>query len=221
MKACLALLRRDLLLGFRNPGQFLNPLLFYLLVVTLVPLGVGADLKILHSIGPGIIWVAALLATLLGLDPLFRNDLLDGSLEQLALSPTPFSVLMAVKIFVHWLSTGLPLVLLSPVLAALFSLSTGGLSILAMSLLLGTPVLSAVGAIGAALTVGVRNSGALLALLILPLYTPVLIFAAGAVAAAETGLPVLGQMYFLTALMILSITLAPMATAAALKIHLG
>lgn len=220
MRATLALLRRDLLLTFRNPGQILNPLLFYLLVVTLVPLGVGADQQILQNIAPGIIWVAALLATLLALDPLFRNDLFDGSLEQMALSPAPFALLITAKILVHWLITGLPLILLSPLFATLFSLSTNATKILALTLLLGTPVLSAIGAIGAALTVSIRNSGALLALLILPLYVPVLIFAAGAVSAAAAGLPVAGQLYFLAALMVLSITLAPWATAAALKIHL-
>ena len=220
MRACLALLQRDLLLTFRNPGQLINPLLFYLLVVTLMPLGVGADQQVLVNIAPGIIWVAALLATLLALDPLFKNDLLDGSLEQMALSPAPFALLSSTKILVHWLVTGLPLILMSPLFATLFSLSSEATQILALTLLLGTPVLSAVGAIGAALTVSIRNSGALLALIVLPLYVPILIFAAGAVSAAQTGLPVAGQLYFLAALMVLSITLAPMATASALKINL-
>ncbi len=220
MHACLALLQRDLLLTFRNPGQLINPLLFYLLVVTLVPLGVGADPQILVSIAPGVIWVAALLATLLALDPLFKNDLLDGSLEQMALSAAPFALLTSIKILVHWLITGLPLILLSPLFATLFSLSANSTQVLALTLLLGTPVLSAVGAIGAALTVSIRNSGALLALIVLPLYVPILIFAAGAVSAAQTGLPVAGQIYFLAALMVLSITLAPIATASALKINL-
>jgi heme exporter protein B len=220
MHAGLALLQRDLLLTFRSPGQIVNPLLFYLLVVTLVPLGVGANQQILREIAPGIIWLAALLANLLALDALFCNDLQDGSLEQLALSSTPFAMLTGIKILAHWSVTGLPLILLSPMFATLFSLSIDAAGILALTLLLGTPVLSAIGAIGAALTVGIRNSGALLALLILPLYVPVLIFAADAVAATQTGLPVAGQLYFLAALMVLSITLAPLAAAAALKIHL-
>ncbi|MBN1378667.1 MAG: heme exporter protein CcmB [Gammaproteobacteria bacterium] len=220
MRASLALLKRDLLLTFRNPGLIVNPLLFYLLVVTLVPLGVGANQQILQDIAPGIIWLAALLATLLALDSLFRNDLHDGSLEQLALSPTPFAMLTGIKILVHWLITGLPLILLSPLFATLFSLSADATGVLAITLLLGTPVLSAVGAIGAALTVSIRNSGALLALIVLPLYVPILIFAAGAVSAAQAGLPVTGQLYFLAALLVLSVTLAPIATSAALKINL-
>lgn len=219
--APLALFKRDIQLAFRSADQLLHPLLFNLLVVTLFPLGVGAEPDILRAIGPGVIWVAALLATLLGLEHLFRNDFHDGSLEQMALSPTPFAVLTGVKILAHWMTTGLPLVLLSPLLGGLFSLSAGSLGILALTLLLGTPVLSAVGALGAALTVNVRNSGALLALLVLPLYVPVLIFAAGSIGAAETGLPVAGQLYFLAALLVLSLTLAPVAAAAALKVNLG
>ena len=220
MHACLALLRRDITLSFRNPGRILNPLLFYLLVVTLLPLGVGPDQELLRQVAPGIIWAAALLATLLGLDHLFRNDWIDGSLEQLALSPTPFALLTACKILGHWLTTGLPLIVLSPLLAILFSLSQKTTGVLLLTLLLGTPVLSSIGAIGAALTVSVRNNSALLALLILPLYIPVLIFASDAVYAAQTGLPFIGQLYFLAALLVLSITLAPLAGAAALKIHL-
>lgn len=215
------MLRRDLLLAFRSPGQLLHPLMFNLLVVTLFPLGVGADNQVLQSIAPGVIWVAALLATLLALDNLFRNDFHDGTLELMSLSPTPFAALVGVKILAHWLTAGLPLVLLSPLLAGLFSLSAGGTAILVLTLLLGTPVLSAVGAIGAALTVNIRNSGALLALIVLPLYIPVLIFGAGAVGAGETGLPVAGQMYFLASLTVLSATLAPAAAAAALKVNFG
>lgn len=219
--AALSLIRRDLQLAFRSPDQLLNPLLFNVLVITLFPLGVGAESDILQSIAPGVIWVAALLATLLGLEHLFRNDFHDGSLEQMVLSPAPFAVLTAAKILVHWTTTGLPLVILSPLLGGLFSLSADSLGILAVTLLLGTPVLSAVGAVGAALTVNVRNSGALLALLVLPLYVPVLIFAAGSVGAAAAGLPVSGQLYFLAALLVLSITLAPWAAAAALRVNLG
>lgn len=215
------LLKRDLLLAFRSPGQLLNPVLFYLLVLILFPLGIGPESHTLQIIGPGIIWVAALLATLLGLDTLFRNDFLDGSLEMLALSPRPFALLVAVKIAGHWLLTGLPLLLLTPLLGTFFSLSGHTIGILMLTLLLGTPVLSLVGAIGAALTVGISSSGALLALVILPLYIPVLIFSAGTVDAAAVGLPISGQLYFLAALLVLAMTLAPPAAAAALKISLN
>ncbi|HEX7028158.1 MAG TPA: heme exporter protein CcmB [Gammaproteobacteria bacterium] len=217
----IALLKRDLLLAFRSPGQLLNPVLFYLLVLILFPLGIGPESRILQIIGPGIIWVAALLATLLALDTLFRGDFLDGSLEMLALSPRPFALLVAVKIAAHWLLTGLPLLLLTPLLGTFFSLSGHTIGILMLTLLLGTPVLSLIGAIGAALTVGIRGGGALLALVILPLYIPVLIFAAGAVDASVSGLPFSGQLYFLASLLVLAVTLAPPAVAAALRISLN
>lgn len=217
----LALLKRDLLLAFRSPGQLLNPLLFYLLVLILFPLGIGPESHTLQKIGPGIVWVAALLSTLLALDTLFRGDFLDGSLELLALSPRPFALLIAVKIAVHWLLTGLPLLLLTPLLGTFFSLSGHTTGILMLTLLLGTPILSLVGAVGAALTVGIRGGGALLALVILPLYIPVLIFSAGTVNAAAVGLPISGQLFFLASLLVLAVTLAPPATAAALKISLN
>lgn len=216
----MALLRRDLLLAWRSPGQMLNPVLFYLLAGILFPLGIGPEEQTLREIAPGIIWVAALLAILLAMDSLFRADYLDGSLEQLAMSPQPFVLLVTVKIFAHWLTTSLPLLLLTPLLGAFFSLSADGIGILMLTLLLGTPVLSLVGAICAALTVGLRGNGALLALLVLPLYVPVLIFAAGTVNAAADGLPIEGQLYFLASLLVLTVTLAPFAAAAALKISL-
>ena len=215
-----ALLNRDLLLAFRNPGQLLNPIFFYVLVVILFPLGIGPEDSVLREIAPGIIWVAALLATLMALDSLFRNDYLDGSLEQLALSPHSFVMLITIKISVHWLMINVPLLIITLPLGSFFSLSADSLGILMTTLLLGTPILSLVGAIGAALTVSLRGGGALLALLVLPLYVPVLIFAAGAVNAAETGLPISGQLYFLASLLVLALTLAPLAAAAALKISL-
>ena len=215
-----ALAKRDLLLAFRSPGQLLNPLFFYVLVVILFPLGIGPEENTLREIAPGIIWVAALLATLMALDSLFRGDFLDGSLEQMALSPHSFVLLVATKIITHWLMINVPLLVVTFPLGSFFSLSGSSLSILVATLLLGTPVLSLVGAIGAALTVSLRGGGALLALLVLPLYVPVLIFAAGAVNAAETGLPISGQLYFLASLLVLALTLAPLATAAALKISL-
>lgn len=217
----LALLKRDLLLAFRSPGQLLNPLLFYLLVLILFPLGIGPESRTLQEIGPGIVWVAALLSTLLALDTLFRDDFLDGSLELLALSPWPFSLLITVKVAVHWLLTGLPLLLLTPLLGTFFSLSGHTTGILMLTLLLGTPILSLVGAIGAALTVSIRGGGALLALVILPLYIPVLIFSTGTVDAAASGLPISGQLFFLASLLVLAISLAPPAVAAALKISLN
>ena len=216
-----ALLKRELLLGLRNAGQSINPLIFYLIVVTLFALGSNSDAKTLSLIAPAVIWVAALLATLLALDNLFRGDHADGSLEQLAISPQPFVLLVGLKIVVHWLITGLPLVLLVPLLSVLFSLSNETTVILTYSLLLGTPVLSLVGALGTALTLNARNSGALLALIVLPLYIPVLLFASRSVSAAAMGLPVSGQLLFLAALLVLTITLVPVATATALKMNLN
>jgi len=172
----------------------------------------------LASIGPGIIWVAALLATLLSLDSLFRSDHEDGSLEQILLMPQPLSVLVLGKIAAHWLATGLPLLLMAPVLGVLLHLETSTLGVLVASLALGTPVLSLVGAIGMALVVGLRRGGMLLSLLVLPLYVPVLIFGAGAVAQTQMGLPYAGQLALLGALLALALSLAPWACAAALRV---
>ncbi len=218
----LATIQRDLLLGLRNPGRLLNPLLFYGLVALLFPLALGPEHRLLAQAAPGIIWVAALLATLMTLDSLFRGDFNDGSLELLALSPHPFVLLVAAKLFAQWLLTGLPLILLTPVLGMFFSLTGQSIGILLLTLLLGTPTISLIGAIGAALTLNIRGAGggALLALLVLPLYIPVLIFAAGTIKAAGAGLPVDGQLFFMAALLVLAITLAPAAVAAALKINM-
>lgn len=217
-KAILALLRRDLLLAFRARGELINPLIFFALVVSLFPLATSPEPGVLRLLAPGIIWVSALLATLLSLDQLFRSDYDDGSLEQLVLSPHPLPVLALTKIFAHWLVTGLPLVVIAPLLGAMLNLPAAALTALALGLLLGTPILSAIGAIGAALTVSLRRGGMLLSLLILPLYVPVLVFASAAVEAAAAGLPARGQLYLLASLMLLSLSFAPIAIAAALRI---
>ena len=213
-----ALIRRDLLVALRHLGQTLQPLLFYVLIVILFPLAIGPEQQRLHMLGPGIIWVAALLSTLLALDNLFRHDAQDGSLELLLLSPHSLVGLVSAKVFSHWLLTGLPLVLLTPVLGLLFSLSLNSTGILLLSLLLGTPTLSLIGAIGAALTVTMRNSGVLLALTILPLTIPTLIFATSAVNAGMVGLPVQAPLYLLAAVFTLALSLGPFAIAAALKL---
>jgi heme exporter protein B len=219
-RAILAVIRRDLLAALRKPGQVINPLLFYLLAVSLFPLGVGPERTLLQAIASGVVWVAALLAVLLALESLFRADFEDGGLEQLALSPVPLPLLALAKILAHWLLTGLPLIVLAPLLGLLLALPETAVAVLVLTLALGTPVLSLIGAIGAALTLAVRSSGALLALLVLPLYIPVLIFAAGAVSASMVGLPLAGQLYFLAALLVLALTLAPAAVAAAIRINL-
>jgi heme exporter protein B len=219
-KVFLAVIRRELLAALRKPGQVFNPLLFYILAVALFPLGVGPERELLQSIASGVVWVAALLSVLLALESLFRADFEEGGLELLALSPVPLPLLALAKILAHWLLTGLPLIVLSPLLGLLLALPAASVNVLVLTLALGTPVLSLIGAIGAALTLAVRSNGALLALLVLPLYIPVLIFAAGAVSASMAGLPLAGQMYFLAALLVLALTLAPPAVAAAIRINL-
>ncbi|HKL78067.1 MAG TPA: heme exporter protein CcmB [Gammaproteobacteria bacterium] len=216
-----AVLRRDLTLALRHRSELANPLVFFIVVVTLFPLALGPEKDILMRVAPGIIWVAALLAATLSMDRMFRMDFEDGSLEQLLLTHHPPSLLVLAKIVAHWLVTGLPLILVSPLLALLLHLPLKALPTLLASLALGTPVMSLVGAIGVALTVGLRRGGMLLTLLVLPLYVPVLIFAAGAVDNATAELPVAGQLYFLAALLVLALTLAPIATAASLRISLG
>ncbi|HEX5055019.1 MAG TPA: heme exporter protein CcmB [Gammaproteobacteria bacterium] len=218
--ALLTVVRRDLLAALRKPGQIVNPLLFYVLAVSLFPLGVGPSPTLLLAMASGVVWVCALLAVLLALETLFRADYEDGGLELLALSPVPLPMLALAKILAHWLLTGLPLIVLSPLLGMLLALPEAATGILVLTLALGTPVLSLIGAIGAALTLAVRSSGALLALLVLPLYIPVLIFAAGAVNASMAGLPFAGPLYFLAALLALALTLAPPAVAAAIRINL-
>jgi heme exporter protein B len=220
-RAWSVLLRRDLLLAARRSGDWINPLLFFLIVVSLFPLSVGPVPELLARIGPGVILVAALLATLLSLDGLFRSDFQDGSLEQLLVSPHPLGVLVTAKVVAHWLGTGLPLVLLSPLLAVMMQLPVAALPVVMLSLALTTPTLSLLGAIGVALTVGLPRGGLLLALLVLPLYVPVLIFAARVMELGVAGLPVLGTLYLLGAILVIAATLAPFAIATALRISLS
>lgn len=215
------LLRRDLLLAYRHRGELANPLVFFVMVVTMFPLALGSDSALLQKLAPGAIWVAALLAAMLSLDSLFRSDFEDGSLEQIVLSPQPLAVLVLAKVLAHWLVTGLPLLLLAPVLGLLLQLPGQATGTLMLTLLLGTPALSLIGAIGVALTVGLRRGGLLLSLLVLPLYVPILIFAASAVGDAAAGLPTGAQMNLLGAMLLLSGTLAPFAAAAALRISVG
>ena len=218
MKALLTIIQRDLLLVMRRKSEVLTALFFFVIVTSLFPLGIGADSALLRKIAPGVIWVAALLSTLLGLQRMFAPDYLDGTLEQLALSPKPMVLLVMGKIIAHWLVCGLPLVILAPVIGLQFDLDPSSLRILMLTLLLGTPVLSLLGSIGAALTLGVRGSSVLMSLLILPLYIPVLIFGAGAVYASSAGLDVTGQFSLLGALLILSLAFVPWVSTAAVRI---
>lgn len=216
-----AIVRRDLVLAMRRRSEIANPVLFFILVITLFPLGIGAQPKLLQAIAPGIIWVSALLATMLSLDSLFRSDFDDGSLEQLLLSPYPTSILVLAKITAHWLTTGLPLLIVAPLLAVFLGMPNQSLSILLLTLLLGTPVLSLIGAVGVALTVGLRRGGMILSLLVLPLYVPVLIFASNAVEMASMGLPVSAQVNILISMLLLALVLAPWPAAAALKMSIN
>lgn len=220
-RAFIALARRDLTVAFRRRAEMANPLLFFVLVVTLFPLGVGAEANLLAKIAPGVVWVAALLAALLSLDGIFRPDFEDGTLEQLVLSAHPVPILVLAKVTAHWLITGLPLLLAAPLLALFLGLPEAAMGALLASLLLGTPVLSLVGSIGVALTVGLRKGGMILSLLVLPLYVPVLIFGASAVNTASMSLPIAAQLYIMAAFLTLAATLAPIATGAALKVSLS
>ncbi|MDP3036586.1 MAG: heme exporter protein CcmB [Rhodocyclaceae bacterium] len=204
----------------RRKSEVLTALFFFIIVASLFPLGIGPESDLLRKIAPGIIWVAALLATMLGLARLFAPDHADGTLEQMVLSPTPLGLLVTGKIAAHWITTGLPLVLLAPVLGIQFDLDVGALGVLVVALLLGTPLLSLIGAIGAALTLGVRGGGVLLSLLVLPLYVPALIFGAGAVESHVSGLGAGGHLSLLAALLALAVFFAPWAATAALRIAL-
>jgi len=211
---------RDVLLAMRRRADVATTLFFFVIVASLFPLGVGPEPKLLRAMAPGILWVAALLASMLSLGRLFDADYADGSLEQLMLAPEPLALVVIGKVVAHWLISGLPLVLIAPVIALQFDLPAGSLGTLLLALLLGTPLLSLIGAIGAALTVGVRGGGVLVSLLVLPLYVPVLIFGAGAVDASATGMDASGHLSILGALLLLGMVLAPWATAAALRISL-
>lgn len=215
------LLTRETRLLFRRPAELANPLVFFAIVIALFPLAVGPETQLLQTISPGLIWVAALLAVLLSLDGLFRSDFEDGSLEQWVVSPHPLALLVLAKVLAHWAFSGLALVLLAPLLALMLGMPMSALPVLLISLLLGTPVLSLLGAVGAALTVGLKRGGLLLALLILPLYIPVLILGSGALQAALQGLPAVGHLLWLSSLTALAVTLTPFAIAAGLKISVG
>ncbi len=221
MTAVKATLVRDLTLLLRRRGEVLNPLVFFALVITLFPIAISPDPELLAVIAPGLLWVAALLAALLSLDSLFRSDYDDGSLEQLLLAPQPLVALSLAKVAVHWLLTGLPLALMAPILGIMLALPAGSYAVLALSLALGTASLSLIGAIGAALTVGLARGGVLLSLLVLPLYIPVLIFGAGAVQAAIFGEGVSAHLAILGALLAASLMLAPWAIAASLRISIN
>ncbi|AXC29955.1 heme exporter protein CcmB [Raoultella sp. X13] len=212
------LFAREMRLAWRNGAEILNPLWFFLVVITLFPFGVGADPQLLVQIAPGIVWVAALLAALLVMDRLFRDDWQDGSLEQLLLLPTPLVAVVVVKVLAHWAMTGLPLLVVSPLAALLLGMAPHDAGVLALTLLLGTPTLSFLGAVGVGLTVGLRRGGVLLSLLVLPLSVPLLIFAYGAIQAGAAGLPVDGYLAILAAFLAASATLCPFATAAALRL---
>ena len=213
--------RRDLLIALRRRNEIANPLIFFIMVGTLFALGLEPGSGLLTKMAPSVIWVAALLGALMSLHTVFQSDFADGALEQFLISGHPTSVLVLAKVLAHWLVTGLPLVAVSPILAVMLHLPTDAIRPLLLTLLLGTPVLSLVGAIGVALTVGLRGGGILLSLLVLPLYVPVLIFGAAAVETAVSGLPITAHLYFLGAMLLLSLTLAPFATAASLRVSVN
>ena len=214
------IIKRELQIAMRKQAEILNPLWFFLIVITLFPLVIGPDPKLLSRIAPGVAWVAALLSALLSFERLFRDDYIDGSLEQLMLTSQPLVLTALAKVLAHWLLTGLPLILLSPIAALLLSLEIPIWWALVLTLLLGTPVLSCLGAIGVALTVGLRKGGVLLSLLVVPLFIPVLIFSASVLDAAGLNLPYGGQLAILGAILAAVVTLSPFAIATALRISL-
>ena len=211
---------RDLTLAWRGRADVLSTLFFFVIVVSLFPLGIGPETQLLRSIAPGVVWVAALLASMLSLNRVFSNDYYDGTLEQLLLTPQPLYLVVLGKVLAHWLVSEVPLVLIAPLVGVQFGLSTDTLLVLFISLLIGTPILSLIGSIGAALTLGLRGGGVLVALLVLPLYIPVLIFGAGAVDSTIVGIDPMANIYLLAALLVLASVFAPWATASALRISL-
>lgn len=220
LKIFRCVMARDLILAQRRRADVLTSLFFFVIVVSLFPLGVGPDPNQLRLMAPGIVWVAALLASMLSLGRLFSMDYLDGTLEQMVLGAAPLSLLVAAKVLAHWMLSGLPLVIAAPVLGVMFDLSSDALWVLTLSLLLGTPVLSLIGAVGAALTLGVRGGGVLISVLVLPLYVPVLIFGAGAVGAEVAGLGAASHLYLLSAFLVMAMGFAPWAASLALRISL-
>ncbi|AHG74067.1 MULTISPECIES: heme exporter protein CcmB [Mannheimia] len=216
-----SIIQRELTIAFRKPSEILNPLWFFLMVITVFPILMGPNPELLGKIAGGIAWVAALLSALLSFERLFRDDYLDGSLEQLMLLPLGLPQVALAKVIAHWILTGLPLILLSPIAAILLSLETHVWWALVMTLLLGTPILSCLGAIGVALTVGLRKGGTLLSLLILPLFLPVLIFAAAVLEAATLNMGYSGQLAIIGAILAVTLTFSPFAIAGALRISLN
>ncbi|AUI66139.1 MULTISPECIES: heme exporter protein CcmB [Glaesserella] len=216
----LTIIQRELTIAFRKPAEILNPLWFFLIIITMFPLLMGPNPELLAKIASGTAWVAAVLSALLSFERLFRDDYLDGSLEQMMLLPIGLPQVALAKVIAHWLLTGLPLILLSPITAILLSLETEVWWALVLTLLLGTPILSCLGAIGVALTVGLRKGGTLLSLLILPLFLPVLIFAAAVLEASTLNVGYTGQLAILGAMLTLALTFSPFAIAGALRVSL-
>ncbi len=214
------IIKRDLLLAIRRQSDVLTTLFFFVIVVSLFPLSVGPEMNMLRAMAPGVVWVAALLASMLSLNRMFSNDYIDGTLEQMLLSPQSLSLLVLGKAFAHWLVTGIPLVIMAPILGIQYDLPAEALLVLTITLLLGTPVLSLIGAIGAALTLGLRGGSVLVSLLVLPLYIPVLIFGAGAVEANMAGIGFDAHLSLLGAFLLASLALAPWATASSLRVSL-
>ncbi|AEH32690.1 heme exporter protein CcmB [Vibrio anguillarum] len=215
------IIRRELLIAFRRQADIFNPLWFFIIVITLFPLSIGPEPALLARIAAGIVWVAALLSALLSLERLFRDDFQDGSLEQMMLIPVPLPIVVISKVVAHWLLTGLPLILISPLLAVLLSLDFNTWLAVVLTLFIGTPTLSFIGAIGVALTVGLQKGGVLLSLLVLPLYIPILIFATSAIDAASLGMLYNGQLAVLGAMFMGAITLTPFAISAALRVSVN
>lgn len=215
------IIRREILIAFRRQADIFNPLWFFIIVITLFPLSIGPEPGLLERIAPGIVWVAALLAALLSLERLFRDDFQDGALEQMMIMPVPLPVVALSKVIAHWLLTGVPLILISPLLAILLSLDMNTWLAVVATLLLGTPTLSFIGAIGVALTVGLQKGGVLLSLLVLPLYIPILIFATSAIDAAALDMAYNGQLAILAAMFVGAMTLTPFAISAALRVSVN
>ena len=220
LRFLITVIRRDLLLAARRKGDWLTSQFFFVMVVSMFPLGIGPDPVMLSKVAPGVVWVAALLASLLSLSRLFADDHRDGSLEQMLLSPNPPVLLALGKALAHWLIYGVPLLLIAPVLGVQFSLPAEAIGVLMLSLLIGTPVLSLLGSVGAALTLGLRGGGVLLTLLILPLYVPALIFGAGAVDSALSGLGAEANLSLLAAFMVMTLLVSPWVASAALKVSI-
>ena len=211
---------RDLKMALRNPSSFLNPLMFFVISISLFPIAISPEAQTLSSIAPGIIWVITMLSVLLSLNSLFHYDYDSGVLEQMVISHHSLPLILLAKTLAHWMLSGLPIIILSPFLGMALFINTEGIYILVLTLIIATPCLSLIGSIGASLVVGIKNSGMLLSLLILPLYIPILIFATSAVSQSQSNLPIDGQLYFLGFILILSLLITPFLSAISLKISL-